>query len=425
MPRLAYQRCTLAGRCYNLNMPVSDQQLKLLAFPYSKYDALIADGSIRSGKTSISFVAYIDWLMREFNGQEFIAMGVTVRTAERNIIEPYTRLGYAQKRYKLDYNRGRGVLTIKQGDRTNYVQVFGAPNERSYEPILGMTAAGCFIDQVELCNRKAVETALGRCSVDGSRYFFNCNPAYPTHWFREEWILQAKQKNALYLRFTMDDNPALSETIKTRFRNQYHGVFYQRYILGEWVVAEGLVYQFDSPDEYTCSREEAQAVSMGRWYISIDYGITNPFAAILWRVTPNRAYAVKEYYFDSKKEGRRKTDAEHLQSVKELARGHVIEDIVIDPSATSFKEEIYRDGQFGVIDADNNVLEGIMVTDQMLHDGSVKISEDCANWIREMGLYRWDDKEGRDKVIKSEDHACDAGRYMCNTILKYELSGYE
>lgn len=405
-------------------MPISDKQLKLLAFPYSRYDALIADGSIRSGKTSISFVAYIDWIMRTFNNQEFIVMGVSVGTAIRNVIEPYIRLGYAQKRYDLDFNRSRSVLTIKRGETVNHVRVFGAMNERSYEVILGMTAAGCFIDQVELCNRKAVETALGRCSVDGSRYFFNCNPAYPTHWFREEWILQAQQKNALYLKFGLDDNPSLSERIKERFRNQYHGVFYQRYILGEWVVAEGLVYQFDSPDEYTCSREEAQAVQMGRWYISIDYGITNPFAAILWRVTPNRAYAVKEYYFDSKKEGRRKTDAEHLQSVKELARGHAIEDIVIDPSATSFKEEIYRDGQFGVIDADNNVIEGIQVTDQMLHDGSVKISVDCVNGIREMGLYRWDDKSGRDQVIKENDHWLDQLRYITNTVLKYELNGY-
>lgn len=351
-------------------------------------------------------------------------MGVSVGTAVRNVIEPYMRLGYAQKRYNLDHNRSTNTLTIKRGNISNKIRIFGAPNERSYEVILGMTAAGCFIDQVELCNRKAVETALGRCSVDGSRYFFNCNPSYPTHWFRQEWILKAGQKNALYLQFTMDDNPALSETIKERFRSQYSGVFYDRYILGKWVVAEGLVYQFDSPDEYTCTPEEAIDGS-GIWYISIDYGITNPFAAILWRVTPTRAYAVKEYYFDSKKENRRKTDAEHYQSVSELARGHNIEAIVIDPSASSFKEEIYRDGRFDVIDANNNVIEGIRVTDQMLHDGSVKISTDCVNGIMEMGLYRWDDKAGKDKVVKENDHWCDQCRYITNTVLKYSLRKYD
>lgn len=403
---------------------ISEKQTKLLAFPFSRYTALICDGAIRSGKTSISFVSYIDWLMRNYNEQEFIVMGVTVRTAERNVIDPYIRLGYAQKRYKLDYNRSRSLLTVKSGDRTNYVQIFGAPNERSYEPILGMTAAGCFIDQVELCNRKAVETALGRCSVDGSLYFFNCNPAYPTHWFREEWILQAKEKNAFYLKFDMDDNPSLSEAIKERYRTQYHGVFYDRYILGEWVVAEGLVYQFDSSDEYTCSHDEAIGNELGEWYISIDYGITNPFAAILWRVTSERAYAVDEYYFNSRQENWRKTDREHYESVKELAGNRHIQAIVIDPSASSFKEEIYRDDRFDVLDANNTVIEGIRITDEMLHDGSIKISDTCTNTIMEMGIYRWDDTSKQDKPVKENDHAMDSMRYEVMTVLRFALKNY-
>lgn len=405
-------------------MAISNKQLKILAFPYSRYSAVICDGAIRSGKTSISFVAYVDWMMKAYSGQEFIVMGVSVGTAIRNVIEPYIRLGYAQKRYSLDFNRSRNVLTVKQGDTVNYIRVFGASTSRAYEVILGMTAAGCFIDQVELCDRKAVETALGRCSVDGSRYFFNCNPAYPTHWFREEWILQAEQKNALYLRFTMDDNPSLSEAIKERYRSQFHGVFYQRYILGEWVVAEGLVYQFDSPEEYLIPEIDEMITVPGMpetWYISIDYGITNPFAAILWRVTPDRAYAVDEYYFNSRKEERRKTDSEHYESVKALAGGRQIENVIIDPSASSFIEEIIRRDEYDVIKADNEVLEGIRVTDQMLHDGRIKISRKCVNGIMEMGLYRWDDKVGKDQVVKENDHWMDQLRYISNTILKYEL----
>lgn len=408
---------------------ISDKQIKILAYPYSRYSAVICDGAIRSGKTSISFVAYIDWLMRTYNGKEFIVMGVSVGTAVRNVIEPYMRLGYAQKRYKLDHNRSSNTLTIKQGAVSNKIRIFGALNERSYEVILGMTAAGCFIDQVEICNRKAVETALGRCSVDGSRFFFNCNPSFPTHWFREEWILQADQKNALYLHFTMEDNPSLSEEIKDRYRSMYSGVFYQRYILGQWVVAEGLVYQFNNTSEYTCTQEEAWGwqedregnirPGYGDWYVSIDYGITNPFAAVLWRVTPERAYAVKEYYFDSKKENYRKTDEEHYKAVEALAEDLPIQYIVIDPSATSFKEVIARHGRFDYIDANNNVIEGIRVTDQLLHNGTIKISTDCVNGIMEMGLYRWDDKAGRDQVIKESDHFADSLRYICNSVLKY------
>lgn len=404
---------------------ISKKQYEILAFPFSKYDTLICDGAIRSGKTSIMFVAYVDWIMREFNNQEFIVLGNTVETAVRNVIEPYIRLRYAQKRYIIDYSRARHVLIIKSDDKVNYIRVFGAKDDRSFEVILGMTAAGCFVDQVEICNRKAVETALGRCSVDGSKNWFNCNPAYPTHWFRVEWMLDARAKNALYLHFTMEDNPSLSERIRERYKSQFNGVFYDRYIKGLWVVAEGLVYQFDSASEYTCTQEEAVGNGAGEWYISIDYGITNPFAAILWRVTHDRAYAVDEYYFDSKKENRRKTDEEHYESVCELAEHKQIEAIVIDPSANSFKETIRRHDRFDVINADNAVIDGIMVTDEMLHDGTIKISEKCNDGIAEMGLYRWDDKKQKDEPVKEYDHFCDSLRYFANTILKYEIEKYE
>lgn len=409
---------------------ISDKQLKLLAFPYSKYDAIIADGAIRSGKTSIMTVSYVRDAMERFNNQDFIILGNTVRTVERNVIDPYKELGYVKKRYKVDYNRGRHVLTVKNGIAENRFHVFGGNNERSYEPIQGMTAAGCLVDEVAICNKKAVDTATSRCSVDGSLLWFNCNPSYPTHWFREEWILDAKAKNALYIQFTMDDNPGLSDKVKERFNRQYRGVFHDRYIKGLWVVAEGLIYQFDSPDEYTVPHDEALGIATnekgeeyeqgGRWFISIDYGITNPFAAILWRVKDGKAYAVDEYYFNSRKEGRRKTDSEHYKSVVDLAGKRSIQAIIIDPSANSFKEEIWRGNRFDVYDADNSVIDGIRITDEMLHDGRVKISETCSNTIVEMQQYRWDDKKN-DTPIKENDHALDAVRYMCNTVLKYDL----
>lgn len=409
---------------------ISDKQLKILAFPYSRYDALICDGAIRSGKTSFMTISYVNSAMERFNNQDFIIVGNSVEAVNRNVIEPYKGLGYAKKRYKVDYNRGRHILTVKNAVSENRFHVFGANNERSYEPIQGMTAAGCMVDEVAICNKKAVEVAISRCSVDGSLLWFNCNPSYPTHWFREEWILKAKEKNALYLNFTMNDNPSLSDKIKERYNRMYTGVFHDRYIKGLWVVAEGLIYQFDSPEEYTVPENEALGIFKdekgeehqegGHWFISIDYGITNPFAALLWRLKDDTAYCVDEYYFDSKKKGRSKTDLEHYQSVVELAGDRFIEGIYIDPSASSFKQEIWRGNRFDVYDADNSVVEGIRITDGLLHNGKVKISEKCSNVIMEMQQYRWDD-DGKDKPIKECDHAMDSMRYICNTLFKYEL----
>lgn len=405
-------------------MPISDKQQKILAFPYSRYNTLICDGSVRSGKTSLMTVAYVNWAMDNFDRQNFIFVGNTVGAITRNVIDPYRFTRYARDRYIIDFNRSSGKMIVRSAESENYFHVFGAKNARSYEIIQGMTAAGCFVDEVAICDKQAVETALSRCSVDGARYWFNCNPSYPKHWFREEWILDTDNKNALYLHFTMEDNPGLSESTRKRYESQFKGVFYDRYIKGLWVVAEGLVYQFDSQDEYTCSPEEAIGDGSGEWFISLDYGITNPFAAILWRISGKNAYAVAEYYHDSRRLNYRKTDSEHYKSVENLAGDRNIQTIVIDPSANSFKEEIWRNNRFDCFDADNSVIDGIRITDTMLHDGTIKISTDCSNTIMEMGMYRWDNKEDKDQVIKENDHAMDAMRYMANSILKYDLPNY-
>lgn len=403
-------------------MPLSEKQLKILAFPYSRYQALICYGSIRAGKTSLMSVAFVDWMMREFDRQHFILLGHTVGSAVRNVIDPYMAMTYSDK-YQTHYASSAGVMTIKGNGRENYLHVFGADNARSFQKIQGMTAAGLLVDEVTLCDRAAVEQAMARCSVEGSRYWFNCNPDSPRHWFHEEWVLRSEDMNALCLHFTLDDNPGLSAEVIERYERQYHGVFHDRYIKGLWVVAEGLVYQLDGVD-WKVPHEEALGDGRGRWIVSCDYGITNPFAALLWRVTPSCAYVVDEYYFDSKREGRRKTDAEHYEALDRLCAGRNVEAVIVDPSASSFKEEIWRHGKYDCYDADNDVLGGIAVTDQMLHGGAVKVSAGCAGLIAELGMYRWDDKAARDAVIKEHDHACDAMRYAVNTYLKHELRGY-
>lgn len=414
---------------------IGDKQKKILAFGYSKYDALICYGAIRSGKTSLMMVAFVDWAMREFNGKRFGICGKTVKSAIENVISPYLAMTRTKEMYSTKFNRSTGLLTITRNGRTNVFEVFGGRDESSYTLIQGRTLAGVLLDEVALMPQSFVNQATARCSIDGSRLWFSCNPESPRHWFYTEWVLGASRKNALVLHFELEDNPSLSERIIERYKSMYHGVFYDRYIKGLWVIAEGLVYQFERESEYTCTSKEAHGwienertgerrEGAGAWYISIDYGTINPFAAILWRVTPDRAYAVDEYNFDSKAEGRRRTDSEHYDAVLRLASGRPIDGIIIDPSASSFKEEIWRNGTFNVIDGDNDVLNGIRVTDQMLHGGEIKISESCSAMIAEMGLYRWDDKAGKDQVIKENDHAMDSMRYMANTVLKYELRRY-
>lgn len=405
-------------------MAISDKQKAILAFPYSrKYKHIIADGAVRSGKSSLMSTSFVEWAMREYTGQNFIILGFTIGSVVRNVIDPLLAMAYMKRRYKMKYNSGKSVMIVEKDGRRNQFFIFGADTKRAFEKIQGLTAAGCLVDEVALCDEQAVNMAMSRCSVDGSRYWFNCNPDNPNHWFYTDWILNAEAHDALHLHFTMDDNPSLSDEVKERFERQYHGVFYDRYIRGFWVVAEGLVYQFDDTSDYKCSYDDALGNEKGEWFVSIDYGITNPFAALMWRVTPDCAYIVDEYYFDGR-EGRRRTDSEHYKALERFIGSRPVMDIVIDPSANSFKEEIWRHGRYSVLDADNAVLDGIQVTDQMLHDGSIKISDKCENTMKEMQLYRWDDKATKDDVIKENDHAMDAMRYGAYTKARFLLRNY-
>ena len=222
---------------------ISPKQRKILAFPYSDYDAIICDGAVRSGKTSIMTVAFVDWAMREFDGQRFGICGKTVDSATKNIIVPYISMSYAKERYTLRWRRSDKLLEVKQGATTNWFEVFGGKDESSLMLIHGRTLAGVLLDEVALMPESFVNQALARCSVDGARLWFSCNPQSPSHWFHTDWIERHRERNALYLHFAMTDNPALSEKTLERYRSMYSGVFYDRYIRGLWVAADGLIYQ--------------------------------------------------------------------------------------------------------------------------------------------------------------------------------------
>ena len=385
-----------------------------MAFPFTDYDCLIADGAIRSGKTVFMTLSFVDDAMRRYNNQRFGICGKTVDSTVKNIIMPYLSLVYAKEKYNIQWKRTDKTLVVSKGNITNTFEIFGGKDESSFALIQGRTLAGVLIDEVALIPRSFVEQACARCSVDGSKLWFNCNPASPQHWFYTEWVCKPKEHNALRLHFLLEDNPSLSQRIIDRYKSMYTGVFYNRYILGEWCVAEGLVYDFGEDNIVD------DIPSNGEYYISIDYGTLNPFSAGLWCVLGDKAVRIKEFYYNGREKGIQRTDEEYCDNIDDLAKGYNIRQVIVDPSAASFIASLRKRG-YAIRKANNDVLDGIRRTAVYLKNGNIKIHRSCVDSIAEFGLYRWDDKATADTVIKENDHAMDEIRYFCNTIMKNKV----
>lgn len=395
---------------------ISLQQKKILAFPYSKYDAIICDGAVRSGKTSIMMWAFVRWAMENFSGQRFGICGKTVDSCSKNIIVPFTAMTLAKEKYTMRWRRSEKILEVRRGTTTNWFEVFGGKDESSAALIQGRTLAGVLLDEVALMPRSFVEQALARCSVDGNKKWFSCNPESPQHWFYLEWIKKHDERNTLYLHFTMRDNPGLTEKVIEQYESMFSGVFYDRFIRGLWVVAEGLVYPMF--DERNITDEVPES---GEYYMSCDYGTLNPFSAGLWCWNGKVATRVREYYYSGRDERSNKTDEEYYIELEKLAGDLPVKSVVIDPSAASFIEVIRRHKRFRVQKAVNDVIPGIATTARYIQDGTIKVYRSCKDAIREFGLYRWDEKSTEDKPIKENDHAMDDIRYFTMTILRHKV----
>lgn len=250
---------------------LSEQQKKILAFPYSKYTSLICDGAIRSGKTSIMMYAFVKWAMDNFNNCLFGICGKTVDSAIKNIVVPFMGMTINKELYRLDWSRTAKTLTVRNGKSKNTFEVFGGKDESSFMLIQGRTLAGILLDEVVLQPQSFVNQALARCSVEGAKHWFSCNPGSPSHWFFKEWIQKPNEKNALYLHFDITDNPSLSEDTLKKYNSIYEGVFYERYIKGRWIAAEGIIYrQFaDNKEMFIIDKvpETLRIVAIG-----LDYG---------------------------------------------------------------------------------------------------------------------------------------------------------
>ena len=391
---------------------ISDKQKKILAFPYSQYDALICDGAVRSGKTSIMMWAFVKWAMDNFSGQRFGICGKTVDSASKNIVVPFTSMTLAKERYIIRWRRSEKILEVRRGAVTNLFEVFGGKDESSFTLIQGRTLAGVLLDEVVLMPRSFVEQAMTRCSVEGAKLWFSCNPGSPQHWFYVEWIQRHKERNALYLHFKMTDNPGLSEKTLARYKAMFTGVFFQRYIQGEWVLAEGIIYPMFDKDSPVPTIERKYS----RYVISMDYGIQNPTAMLLWGFCDGVWYQVDEYYHSGRETSRQKTDQEYYEDLERLAGDRYIESLIVDPSASSFIEVVKRQRRFRVRKANNDVIEGIQKTASAIQQGKIKVNDCCKRTIKEYGLYSWDQKTGEDRPIKDNDHAMDATRYFVSTM---------
>lgn len=378
---------------------------------YADKDGIICDGSIRSGKTVSMAIGFIVWSMTSFNGQSFAICGRTIEALRRNVIVHIPT--WLEGIFKVTERRAENKLIISLGSRTNTYYLFGGRDESSYTLIQGITLAGVLFDEVALMPRSFVEQAMARCSVAGSKFWFNCNPESPGHWFYKEWICKQKEKKVLYLHFTMDDNLSLSPKIKARYEGLYSGVFYDRYIRGLWVVAEGLIYSMFNPDFHIVPSVPRP---YEKYYISCDYGTINPTSMGLWGLSDGKWYRIKEYYFDSRKAQRQRTDEEHYAALEELAGDLPVNKVIVDPSAASFIECIRRHNKFAVDPASNRVLDGIRDVATQLRAGKIFICDCCADCIREFGLYRWDEKAPEDKPLKTDDHSMDDLRYFVRAV---------
>jgi PBSX family phage terminase large subunit len=362
-------------------------------------------GATRSGKTYLDFRWIIPIRIRERVGKDglTVILGVTKSTIERNVLEPMRNL-YGDK-----------LVGTISSDNTAWIfgekcYCLGAEKVSQVSKIRGASIKYCYGDEVADWSQEVFELLKSRLDKAYSCFDGTYNPQGPNHWLK---VFLDSKADIFSQTYTIDDNPFLPEAFVENLKREYRGtVFYDRYILGQWALAEGLIYPMFGESDIV--DEEPPA---GRYYISVDYGTLNPFSAGLWCVTTQGAVRINEYYYSGRGTQEQLTDEEYYQAIRELADGYNVDYVVIDPSAASFITTVFRHNEFHVVKANNDVMDGIRRTSVYLKSGKLKIHRRCKDAIREFGLYRWDEESTVDKVIKADDHAMDDIRYFANTIL--------
>lgn len=362
-------------------------------------------GATRSGKTYLDFRWIIPIRIRERIGKDGLAviLGVTKSTIERNVLEPMRNL------------YGDAMVGTISSDNTAWLfgercYCLGAEKVSQVSKIRGASIKYCYGDEVADWSEEVFELLKSRLDKEYSCFDGTFNPQYPNHWLKRFLDSDADIFSQTY---TIDDNPFLPESFKENLKKEYAGtVFYDRYILGKWVLAEGVIYPMFGPN---CISETVQR-GYTKYVVSMDYGIQNPTAMLLWGLCNGVWYLVKEYYHSGRETSDQKTDQQYYDELVKLCGDLPIWRVIVDPSAASFITLVEQKRQFKIWDADNAVLEGIQHTASALNDGKIKVNDCCKRTIQEFGLYSWDDKATEDKPIKQNDHAMDALRYFVQTV---------
>lgn len=402
---------------------------------YKDFDAIICDGAVRSGKTVSEALSFVLWSMNTFDGKNFALCGKTVGGLRRNVLGPLKQM-LKSTGYIIEDSRMEGCFCIGAIDKetkkkvTNYYYIFGGKDESSQDLIQGITLAGVFLDEVALMPESFVNQATARCSVEGAKFWFSCNPNSPFHWFKKEWINKVTEHKVLYLHFTMDDNPSLSEDVKNRYKTLYTGVFYKRYILGLWVAADGIVYPMFDPDVHAVQLKR----NWTRIFVAGDFGIQNATTfGIFGYYAPERRYHQIASYYHSGRDDGQKTTKEYADDLKQFLADNLVmpEYVVLDPSAAPMIVELRKDPYFvrhgiDILPAKNRVDLGIQVVSFLLNERKFTLDPSCIKDIEEFTTYAWDsDKldKGVEEVIKIDDHAMDKIRYaiMTDSILNGTL----
>lgn len=392
----------------------------------------ILHGSVRSSKTICCTVRWLEYMVSGPQG-DLAMLGRTTATLQRNVLNDlFDIVGPGGYRW---VNRQQGELNIL-GRR---VYVFGANNEDAESKIRGATFAGALCDEVSLYPQSVFNQLMARMSVKGAQCFCNTNPDSPYHWFYTDYITNSQIEDKKIWKFVMEDNLSLNDEYIKSLKQMYKGVWYDRMILGNWVVAEGRIYDMFKPEVHLIDTQaflnnllETQQVhpTALKWYVACDYGTSTVMSWGLYCRIPCRdsrpiILKMREFYYDAMKKQTQHTDSEFANMFAHWIGDQPIAHVFVDPSAASWKLELMRRGYL-VRNADNDVLNGIRFVSAQLSDGKFFIDKSCINTEQEYGTYVWDQTaqlKGVDKPLKTHDHTCDTDRYALYTELGRGVSG--
>lgn len=372
----------------------------------------LLEGSVRSGKTWISLVLWAFWVGTMPKDGSYLMVAKTLTSLRRNVLDLLQSLvGARNFSYSLPRKEGRLFGRL--------VYLEGVNDARAESKIRGMTLQGAYCDELTLFTQDFFAMLLSRLSEPGAKVIATTNPDSPNHWLMTEYIKRKDDDDGvdlLDIKYTLDDNTFLDPEYVKQIKREYTGVFYDRFVLGRWVLAQGRIYDMFDRSLHVV---DAPPGSCTAWYVSMDYGTSNPTAMLLWGKYGDTWYAVKEYYYSGRDERRQKTDEEYYAELEKLAGNHHVRKVIVDPSAASMIATIRKHGRYLVRPADNAVLDGIRTTATALSSGRIKLCACCVNTIREMETYVWDEKaseHGEDKPLKVNDHGTDAVRYLCMEV---------